>query len=96
MSRQGTWEIEFLPSARKQLLALRDPVQDHVRAAITALADDPTPADSIAMEGKGTGLHRLRVGNYRVVYRIQRHRVCVLVIRIGHRSDVYRGWEPRP
>ena len=41
-----------------------------MRASIRSLADDPTPPDSIAMRGKGTGLHRLRVGNYRVVYRV--------------------------
>lgn len=47
------------------------------------------------MKGKGTGLYRLRVGVYRVVYRVQAERVRVLVIRIGHRSEVYRGWERR-
>lgn len=47
------------------------------------------------MQGKGQGLYRLRVGNYRVVYRVQAQRVRVLIIRIGHRSEVYRGWERR-
>ena len=47
------------------------------------------------MGGKGIGLRRLRVGTYRVVYRIQEQRVSVLVIRIGHRSEVYRGFEDR-
>jgi mRNA interferase RelE/StbE len=45
------------------------------------------------MRGKGIGLHRLRAGSYRVVYRLQAEKVCVLVIRIGHRSEVYMGWE---
>ena len=91
--RRGRWRVEMLPSARRELLVLRNPIQDRVRAAIRALADDPTPPDSIAMRGKGAGLHRLRVGMYRVVYRVQSHRVSVLVIRIGHRSEVYRGYE---
>src|SRR5690242_12340462 len=47
----------------------------------------------IPMRGKGIGLHRLRVGGYRVVYRISAKRVTVLVVRIGHRSEVYRGFE---
>ena len=45
------------------------------------------------MRGNGIGLHRLRVGSYRIVYRLQAERVRVLVIRIGHRGEVYRGWE---
>jgi mRNA interferase RelE/StbE len=76
-------------------LALRSAIQNRLRTAIKLLGDDPIPADSIAMRGKGTGLYRLRVGSYRIVYRIQAERVCVLVIRVGHRAEVYRGWEGR-
>jgi len=53
MSRQDRWRIEFLPSARRELLALGRSVQDHLRDAIRSLADDPFPADSIEMRGKG-------------------------------------------
>lgn len=95
MSRRGNWQIEFLPVARNELLSLRTPIRDRIRAAIRTLAEDPTPGESIAMKGKGTGLYRLRVGTYRVVYRIQGERVRVLIIRAGHRSEVYRGWEQR-
>ena len=95
MMRQGRWRIEMLPSARQELLALRRPILDQVRSAIRSLADDPHPADSIPMRGKGAGLHRLRIGNYRVVYRVRAQRLCVLVIRIGHRSEIYRGFENR-
>lgn len=79
MSRRGCWQVEILPVARNELLALRNPVRDRIRAAIRALADDPMPADSIAMRGKGAGLYRLRVGTYRVVYRIQAERIRILV-----------------
>jgi mRNA interferase RelE/StbE len=95
MTRPRPWNLEILPSARKALLAMRRPIQNRIRAAIRSLSADPTPADSIAMKGKGAGLYRLRVGSYRIVYWIQEERVCVLVIRIGHRSEVYRGWEER-
>jgi mRNA interferase RelE/StbE len=85
----------MLPTARRELLALRGPIQNQVRTAIRSLGDDPLPAGSIAMKGKGIGLHRLRVGSYRVVYRLQAEHVFVLVIRIGHRSEIYRGLERR-
>ena len=93
MIRPGRWRVEILPSARRELQSLRPPIQNRVCAAVRALADDPNPPDSIAMRGKGTGLHWLRVGSYRVVYRLQAERVRVLVIRIGHRSEVYKGLE---
>ena len=93
MTQRGLWRVEILPAARRELLALRNPIQGRMRSAIRKLADDPLPADSIAMRGRGTGLHRLRVSDYRIVYRLQWERVRVLVIRVGHRSEVYRGWE---
>ncbi len=90
---QGRWQVEILPAARREILALRVPIQNRIRAAIRSLADDPIPADSIPMRDKGTGLRRLRVASYRIVYRVQRTRIRVLVIRVGHRSEVYSGWE---
>jgi mRNA interferase RelE/StbE len=94
MIRRKHWTVEILPSARRELLALRNPIQDRIRSAVRALADDPTPSDSIAMRGKGIGLYRLRVGRYRIVYRLKEERLSVLVIRVGHGSEVYKGWEP--
>jgi mRNA interferase RelE/StbE len=93
MIRRGTWRVEILPQARHQLLALRMPIQKRLWAAIRSLADDAIPPDAIPMRGKGTGLHRLRVGIYRVIYRIHAERVTVMIIRVGHRRDVYSGWE---
>ena len=76
-----------MPSA-KVLAAL--PKADRVRLveAINLLCD--TPAAGSALKGEFEGLRRLRVGNYRVVYEWQRSELVILVVRIGHRSEVYR------
>lgn len=37
--------------------------------------------------------HRLRIGDYRVILRIDHERQEILVVRIGHRSTVYRSWD---
>jgi len=42
------------------------------------------------MKGELTGLRRVRVGNYRVVYEIAARELLVLVVRIGHRREIYR------
>lgn len=56
--------------------------------AIDLLCD--TPAAGSALKGEFEGLRRLRVGQYRVVYEWQRSELVILVVRIGHRRDVYR------
>jgi mRNA interferase RelE/StbE len=75
-------------SAAKNLAAL--PRQDRERLvdAIDKLRD--VPAAGSALKGEFEGLRRLRVGHYRIVYEWQRSELVVLVVRIGHRKDVYR------
>ncbi len=55
---------------------------------IQALAIDPRPTGSEKLSGHD--LYRIRQGNYRVLYSIQDTDLVVLVIKVGHRRDVYR------
>lgn len=75
-------------SAAKALSAL--PKADQVRLveAIDMLCEPP--AAGSALKGEFEGLRRLRVGNFRVVYEWQRTELVILMVRIGHRRDVYR------
>ena len=59
-----------------------------VVVAIDLLCD--TPAAGSALKGEFEGLRLLRVGHYRVVYEWQRSELVILVVRIGHRREVYR------
>jgi len=60
-----------------------------VDARILALAEEPRPPSAVKMHGS-EGYCRLRVGDYRVVYAIEDAVLLVLVVRIGHRREVYR------
>lgn len=93
MKRRGRYHIDMLPAASRALIALRGPIQDHLREAIRNLADDPIPPHCIAMTGKAAGHFRIRVEDYRVVYRVNDERVTVIVVRVGHRGTVYDGLE---
>ena len=53
------------------------------------LANDPRPPGCDKIAGL-EALYRIRVGQYRVVYQIQDHVLLVLVVKIGHRREVYR------
>lgn len=59
-----------------------------IARAIDRIADDPdigTP-----LRGQLKGLHKYRIGPYRVIYEIRRSRLVIVVIDIGHRKDIYR------
>lgn len=87
------WTIEFAPEAERVLEKLdRKVAQRIVRFMNDRIAplDDPRRIGT-ALQGRDhAGLWRYRVGDYRVIARFFHDRIIVQVVRIGHRSDVYR------
>ncbi len=66
------------------------PARDRQRIAsrIQGLGRNPRPSGAEKLSGLDR--YRLRQGNYRIIYAIEDERLVVLVVRIGHRRDVYR------
>ena len=85
----ATYRIEFRDAARRALADLPDAAQRRVDAAILALADDPRPRGCKKLAGEDD-LWRIRVGRYGVVYTVRDDELIVLVVKIGHRREVYR------
>lgn len=81
--------IEFSAQAKKQGDKLPQEIKRRVIKALRALAQNPYPPQ--ARKLTGSDYYRLRVGDYRVIYEVQEDKLLVLVIRIGHRKDVYRS-----
>jgi mRNA interferase RelE/StbE len=78
-------------SAARFLLRLRDAkLKSRLDEAIECLADDPRPPGCRKLAGT-TDRYRVRVGDYRIIYRIDDGKVTVLVLLIGHRREVYDG-----
>ena len=86
----ATYTVTILPSALGQLAELPRHDQKKVKERIDRLAVDPRPPGVKKLQDE-SNLFRLRSGNYRIIYSIENVRLIVLVIRIGHRRDVYRG-----
>lgn len=83
------YTIEFAASADKALSRLPVATQRRIVAAVETLADDPRPPGVVKLAGDDN-LWRIRVGDYRVVYEIHQRRLTVLIVRLGHRKDIYR------
>jgi len=84
------YEVFISPAARRDLKRIRGPMRRRIGDAIDGLADEPRPSGHIKLAGED-GLYRIRVGDYRIVYQIEDDRLVVLVVRVGHRKDIYRG-----
>lgn len=84
------WKAEIERKAQKALKKIPDPYKTNIIETIDELASDPRHHDCTKLKG-ATELWRVRVGTYRIVYQIRDEQLLVLIIRIGHRSDVYEG-----
>lgn len=87
------WQIELTATAAKQLGKLDKTdarrLTAFLRQRLAVLGDPRTTGK--ALTGPERGMYwRYRVGDYRIICDIQDHRLCVLVIEIGHRGEVYR------
>jgi mRNA interferase RelE/StbE len=85
----AAYQVELTARARKQYKALDPVIRDRIRRTLLDLAEDPAPAQVKALAGS-SGLLRIRVGAWRVIYHVERDQSRVVIVDIGHRSTVYR------
>jgi mRNA interferase RelE/StbE len=83
------YTITFARSARKELQSLPIDVAERLLKKIESLTINARPAGSKKLSG-ATDLWRVRVGDYRVVYKIDDNRRIVDVTVVRHRREVYR------
>jgi len=83
------YAIVLTPAAKRDLKALPRTILRRVDARILSLRENPRPQGAKKLQGR-EGFLRIRVGDYRVVYQVVDDRRVVLVVRIGHRREVYR------
>jgi len=76
------------PSAGKEIEAVPKQDRRQIVAKITSLSRNPRPPGCEKLSGHDQ--YRLRQGNYRILYEIQDLDLVVLVVKVGHRRDVYR------
>ena len=87
------WTIEYAISVQKPMRRLDPQVRRRIRDFLStrvAALDDPRQLGDALQGARFAGLWRYRVGDYRVLVDIRDEIVTVLVVGIGHRSEVYR------
>ena len=86
------WTVEFTKSADKALQKLPRETQiriaNYLRERILSVPDPRALGQ--ALHGKFSGTWRYRVGDYRIICKIEDHKMVVLVIELGHRSEIYK------
>lgn len=83
----SAYRIELRPAAVRALRKLDPQVRRRVQGAIALLAQQPRPPGARALQGRPA--LRVRVGDYRIIYTIEDDVLLVVVVRLGHRRDVY-------
>ena len=83
------YEVRVQDSAQKELLRLPRQIAARMINALRLLETTPRSANSRKLY-RSDDSYRIRVGDYRIVYRIDDNAKLVTVYRIGHRGEVYR------
>ena len=83
------YKVNFVKSVKKDFKKIPKLEVAKILDAIDELSKNPRSSKSKKL--KGEKLYRLRVGNYRVIYDIQDNVMLIFVIKLGHRSDIYRN-----
>jgi mRNA interferase RelE/StbE len=83
------WVVRLDGRTRKVLDGLPDDLRVRLVRKLLALEANPRPAGVEKLSGMD-GIYRVRVGDWRIVYAIRDRELVVIVIRIGHRREVYR------
>ncbi|MGC8503139.1 type II toxin-antitoxin system RelE family toxin [Desulfurella sp.] len=85
--------IEFEESAKKELTFLDKHVAKRIITFLKeriALSDNPRKLGKVLKGSKLGDFYRYRVGNYRIICKIEDNNFLVVVIRVAHRKEVYR------
>ena len=85
-----SYQVAVKKSAAKTLKKIPRAAQKRIADKIDRLSESLPNPDTTKMKGNNP-FHKIRVGNYRIIYEIQDDVLLVLIVKIGHRKDIYRN-----
>ena len=84
----GKYKVVFRKSVALDLRRIPNRDLRKILATIESLSEEPRPSGIEKLSGQEK--YRVRQGNYRIVYEINDDEIIVVVVKVGHRKDVYR------
>jgi len=84
----ASYKLVFKKSVAKDLRTIPNPDLKRILARMRTLAEDPRPPGTEKLSGEDK--YRLRQGNYRILYTVNDADICVVIVKVGHRREVYR------
>ncbi len=84
----GRYRVVFRKSITRDMRRIPNRDLRRILDAIDALSEDPRPPGVEKLSGQER--YRVRKGDYRIIYEVKDDQVIVVVVKIGHRKDVYR------
>jgi len=81
------YRVDYSPRAFRDLRSLPRTIQERIRAKVDQLSPNPRVPGYTKLSGQSA--YRVRVGDYRIIYEIHDAVLTVLVVRVGHRREVY-------
>jgi mRNA interferase RelE/StbE len=85
----ASYSVELTRTAEKQLRRIAKRDRSRLVEAMHGLADRPRHRGGRKLQGYDD-VYRIRMGQYRIVYEILEDRVIVIVLKVGHRKDIYK------
>ena len=84
------YKVEVKKSAAKILKKIPKPERKRISEKIDSLAEKLPNPDTTKMKGNNP-FHKVRTGDYRIIYEIQDDILVIMIVKIGHRKDIYRN-----
>lgn len=84
-----SWRVEITNAALKDLKSIPRDILRKVDVRLRGLGEDPFPPQARKLS-ESDNIYRIRVGDYRVIYTVERKIVTVVVVRVRHRREAYR------
>ena len=83
------YSVEFRPAVLKSLKRLPKKDLRRIKKRIDEVAENLPDPVTTKMKGNNS-FHRIRSGDYRIIFEIHDDRLVILVVKIGHRKDIYK------
>jgi mRNA interferase RelE/StbE len=86
---QPAYKLLYKQSVEKDLRKIPKVIRTAIVRKIKTLATSPHPASSVKLQGS-KDLYRMRHADYRIIYQIYNKTVTILIVKVGHRKEIYR------